>query len=107
MACGPNLAPGRCEVPPSNGAPMIMMSVPAQDAGSARSAPGHAEERRIRPVQVAYSRHSHPSRCTDLNGAWRPRAGQTGTRTTQAGRADNLLLHARRGSDGWARFPMG
>ena len=40
MACGPNLAPGRCEVPPSNGAPMIMMSVPAQEGGSDRSALG-------------------------------------------------------------------
>src|SRR3984957_14797056 len=40
MAWGPNLAPGRCEVPPSNGAPMIMMSVPAQDAGSSRAARG-------------------------------------------------------------------
>src|SRR5215470_10875264 len=40
MACGPNLAPERCDVPPSNGAPMIIMSVPAQDCGSDRSALG-------------------------------------------------------------------
>src|SRR5262249_23118690 len=40
MACGPNLAPGRCDVPPSNGAPMISTSAPAQEPGSARSARG-------------------------------------------------------------------
>src|ERR1700704_3149680 len=28
MACGPNRVPGRCEVPPSNGAPIIAMSKP-------------------------------------------------------------------------------
>src|SRR5450432_2200832 len=40
MACGPNLVPGRCEVPPSNGAPMITTSAPAHDAASSRSAAG-------------------------------------------------------------------
>src|SRR5580692_8496062 len=38
MACGPNRAPGRCEVPPSNGAPITRMSVPARVSGSDRSA---------------------------------------------------------------------
>src|SRR5580693_3736341 len=54
MACGPNLAPGRCDVPPSNGAPMIIMSVPAQDAGSARSA-------RSTPRNVASGPYIPPS----------------------------------------------
>src|SRR6266436_5757179 len=55
MACGPNLAPGRCEVPPSNGAPMMRMSVPAHDAGSARSAGGT-------PRNVASGPYMLPSR---------------------------------------------
>src|SRR5580693_6076316 len=55
MAWGPNLAPGRCEVPPSNGAPMIMTSVPAQDAGSSRSARGT-------PRNVASGPYILPSR---------------------------------------------
>src|SRR5579872_6586707 len=55
MACGPNRAPGRCEVPPSNGAPMIMMSVPAQEGGSPRSARGT-------PRNVASGPYIPPSR---------------------------------------------
>src|SRR5580700_9759435 len=55
MACGPNLAPGRCEVPPSNGAPMMRMSVPAHEAGSARSAGGT-------PRNVASGPYMLPSR---------------------------------------------
>src|SRR5215469_13214492 len=54
MACGPNLAPGRCDVPPSNGAPMIMMSVPAHEARSARSA-------RATPRKVASGPYIPPS----------------------------------------------
>src|ERR1700722_3773785 len=55
MAWGPNLAPGRCEVPPSNGAPMMRMSVPAHEAGSARSAGGT-------PRNVASGPYMLPSR---------------------------------------------
>ena len=29
IACGPNRAPGRCDVPPSNGAPTMITSAPA------------------------------------------------------------------------------
>src|SRR5271166_2653874 len=54
MACGPKRAPGRCDVPPSNGAPMIMMSVPAQERGSARSA-------RSTPRNVASGPYMPPS----------------------------------------------
>src|SRR5215467_6874881 len=55
MACGPNRAPGRCEVPPSNGAPMITMSALDQDDGSARSALGT-------PRNVASGPYMLPSR---------------------------------------------
>ena len=34
MADGPNRVPGRCEVPPSNGAPMITTSASAYVTGS-------------------------------------------------------------------------
>src|SRR5688572_17870770 len=38
MARGPNRVPGRCEVPPSNGAPTITTSAPRRASASARSA---------------------------------------------------------------------
>src|SRR6516165_12076142 len=34
MACGPNRVPGRCEVPPSNGAPTNTMSNPEPGAAT-------------------------------------------------------------------------
>src|SRR5688572_21375109 len=37
MACGPNRAPGRCDVPPSKGAPTTTTSAPAMLPGSPRS----------------------------------------------------------------------
>src|SRR5580704_9304203 len=60
MACGPNLAPGRCEVPPSNGAPMMRMSVPAHEDGSARSAGGT-------PRNVASGPYMLPSRAMTIS----------------------------------------
>src|SRR5690348_15856872 len=39
MACGPNLVPGRCEVPPSNGAPRNTTSYPSSASSSTRGTP--------------------------------------------------------------------
>src|ERR1035438_8932589 len=48
MACGPNRVPGRCEVPPSNGAPRNTTSYPppsgpgaASDSSEVRSTPAN------------------------------------------------------------------
>src|SRR5262249_42623156 len=65
MACGPNRAPGRCEVPPSNGAPMIMMSVPAHDGGSDRSAAGTPRKVASGPYRLPI-RVIAPLRCLTL-----------------------------------------
>ncbi len=40
MACGPKRAPGRCEVPPSKGAPKMTAPAALKLAGSSRSAAG-------------------------------------------------------------------
>src|ERR1700688_2602476 len=51
MACGPNRVPGRCEVPPSNGAPRNTTSYPPSppDPGAASSA---SSEVRSTPANV-------------------------------------------------------
>src|SRR5580692_4443791 len=66
MAWGPKRAPGRCDVPPSNGAPMIMMSVPAHELGSARSS-------RSTPKNVASGPYMPPSRV--MSPTYRARPG--------------------------------
>src|SRR5215472_15605712 len=65
MACGPNRAPGRFDVPPSKGAPMIMMSVPAQDCGSARSALGTPRKDASGPYMPPSRAIADPSRQSD------------------------------------------
>ncbi len=90
IACGPNLAPGRCEVPPSNGAPMIMMSVPAQDGGSDRSAAGT-------PRNVASGPYRFPIRViAGLRSPTlaSPQAPPAPGRASR--RADSLLMQTRR-----------
>src|ERR1700761_3893270 len=39
MACGPNRVPGRCEVPPSNGAPTNTMSSSGSSGSEVRGTP--------------------------------------------------------------------
>src|ERR1700727_3680911 len=91
MACGPNRAPGRCEVPPSNGAPMIMMSVPAQDGGSARSA-------RFTPRKVASGPYIPPRRVIRSTYAGPDVAAVLGRRLEPAGRTGRPA-----GQDAWQR----
>src|ERR1700704_4253644 len=54
MADGPNLAPGRCVVPPSNGAPTMTTSAPAYDSTSDRSHGGTPRKVRSGPYIAPY-----------------------------------------------------
>ena len=58
IAIGPNRVPGRCEVPPSKGAPRITTSAPAIRRGVVEVAGGDAEEGDVGAVLLAVARHT-------------------------------------------------
>src|SRR5579864_234926 len=74
MAWGPNRHPGRCEVPPSNGAPRMTAAAPAYVEGSPMSAAGT-------PANVASGPYMLPVRMARLSPETRSCGGDPGRGT--------------------------